>query len=385
MNNIDAAKAVLRYLQEQELTNQQLSYRFDRYDLFPETVRADIKNFVETMSDSLSTVDTGHEWPITYSILNQVVNEIGRNDIQEKIKSAFNINNPDDLEFPVFGTVYSKEINAEYRIPLYNTKLIVISGGILMLASDLAAIFDELLFSRTNGEIEYANFTFEDMAKQINNAPLIEQYYIDVFSSIFFYDSPIKARQVFFDCSFLSSIIMKAMHYFVVGHEYAHSICNHTGVNIKTESIDEIDFTKIMHNFDNELEADLIGAFICMSIIAKEPLFQTENPNQARYPELFFLGAYLFLCYLEQEEAIRAIKSQGATQINVTHPPAAIRKDFFIEMYFNGKKPQLYTDIDKILKKMFIAFIHVLGEAKTQFGDKKIDFYQLQKFIYKEI
>ena len=40
-----------------------------------------------------------------------------------------------------------------------------------------------------------------------------------------------------------------------------------------------------------------------------------------------------------------------------------------------------YTDIDKILKKMFAEFIHALDEAKTRYGDQEIYFQQLQKLI----
>lgn len=248
---------------------------------FPEQHRDILRNMIISTPESL-TGSNKYEKNATYQLLKECVNKIDTPEIKERIIHDFKIKEQDNLIFPIWGTVPAYEFSAEICPIDSNIKLIMISDAVFTSAYLLVKIIDNIMFAKDDAGLPMINLTYEDMRKHLDENYILQQRFNDFLASIFFCKTPIFAKQYFDDASMFRFVMLDGFEIFVVAHEYAHSLCGHMNkrymwANDISKALSNIEVEMVCHEWEDEFEADSIGAYITNMAI-KYNDFSNGNP-----------------------------------------------------------------------------------------------------------
>lgn len=374
----------LAYLKRNGIPLENYYLHEEDLEHFPEEYRDILKNLVWSNSKNL-VLSTKYEINYAYQMLKMCVDKVDTPAIKEKITHVFGIKEHDNLLFPIWGTVSSYEFSAEICLVGSKTKLVMISDAVFISAYLLVKIIDNILFPRDDCGMCLFNLTHEYMEKYLNENFIIQQRYNDFMGSMLFCQTPILAKQYFDESSIFRTAIVDGFETFVVAHEYAHSLCGH--MNKKYSSLNDINKVSteteaemVCHEWEDEFEADIIGAYITLEAIGHNDFGKMIR----------FMGIYLCMSMLELQEKINEIKL-GEVIVSKTHPPGSDRKRLLIEMFFPEGKPRVYDEMDLILDDLWNSFLATLKKImKTnlkQSGTSAsyLSFRSFQERIYNEI
>ena len=360
------------YLHEEDLEN------------FPREYREILENIVWSSDDNF-ILPTRGEKSFAYQLLKKCVESIDTPAIKEKIVHICGKVKQDELCFPIWGNVSSLDFSAELCLIGSGTKLVMISDAVFISANLWVKIIDSILFKSDDSGLYICNLTYESMSEYLNKNYVIQQRYNDFVGSIIFFKTPVLARQYFDEPSIFRGAMIEGFETFVVAHEYAHSLCGHINKNCSSlndidASLNDLGVERICHKWEDEFEADCIGAYITLEAIGYNEFSEFIR----------FMGIYLCLSLFELEEKINE-KILGKVAVSKTHPPGTDRKRRLIENFFPESTNCIYNDIDLILDELWEDFLETFKKIIQTNSEKhgkeifnlKFDFFQ--KEIYKDV
>ncbi|MEV6557964.1 hypothetical protein AB0M22_19775 [Nocardia sp. NPDC051756] len=118
-------------------------------------------------------------------------------------------------------------------------------------------------------------------------------------------------------CLRLSEMLTYAADYFVVGHEYAHVLVGHfDNADVRREILPIIDAESFAYSWQQELDADIVGAILAMLAIE-----QFDYATGFAGIEIFF-GMF---DVIDRAVSLLQTGDEDARQLG-THPPASLRR-----------------------------------------------------------
>jgi len=289
--------------------------------------------------------------------------------LDEIIKNG-EVRNPDSSlikskGIPVFGTIKMPQFNA-YIEPSEDSAeaLVVFSENLLLLAGmiskciALAMPIDET----DEGLIDF--YTDIDSIKaNIEYKKDGVAHFLDLMASYMLTYEPRFAKMFFVGPLYapIASIFCNGIESFVAGHEYAHHILGHTGIN----SVDNIENEAAYkpESYSQELEADTLGADI-----ARRRLVLNGNDE-----ELSLAGIYLGLKSMQLLNKITNFRHYRDEDyyFSKSHPSAQIRQKNFIDHFVKNEEgsSELIDGIDFVVDYMWREFKSVYNDVLIIAGD----------------
>jgi len=157
--------------------------------------------------------------------------------------------------------------------------------------------------------------------------------------------------------------IEDATYLWIVAHEYAHLLLGHLdGKEPTTKKLNDIDVQAIDFSWQQEYDADSLGAVIAMQS------FSSLNQVHGIYLALICL----FLCtYQSQDEP-------------PSHPPARLRiNNVFDSLKSHNHDTSHYRNIDNIIGPKLTKYKEFLSVYKSNVGNSA-SLLELQRYIYNE-
>lgn len=353
---------------------------------FPERYRDAAKDMILSRAENI-VLPTKYEIDYSYQMLKDCVDRIDNPIIKGKVAQKFGIEKKENLRFPIWGTVTDFEFDAAVVCPdASGTKLVIISNGVFTSANLLIKIIDNLMFSNDKSGFPRFDLTYERMEKYLDKNYILQQRFNDFVGSMLFCNTPIFAKQYFDRPSIFRLVMLHGFETFVVAHEYAHSLCGHidqrhiSSDDISKTLLDDTGIETIYHQWEDEFEADTIGAYITLEAMS------IEYPDFSKWIRL--LGVYLCMKVFELQDKIKRAKL-GKDARSKSHPPGTERKKRFLKALFPEGIPEFYDDIDLIFNKLWISFYTTfieMAKAIGNFTDGKVAYMTFpiyQKMIYK--
>jgi predicted Zn-dependent protease len=136
------------------------------------------------------------------------------------------------------------------------------------------------------------------------------------------------------------------MHFFVMGHELAHSLCRHRGKilswtleaepDITSGASSKLELNEVERSWNQELEADYVGLKLGL-IVAR----QNAIPSETYCWSVYLLFRALTWCSLEPASSTPTSTPQQRWQLHRTHPPTTERLSCLQEIAreFNPSRP----------------------------------------------
>jgi|GEM_PF-3106449 len=281
---------------------------------------------------------------------------------------------------PVFGT-FDMESLSTFLVVDDQTPAIIFSNGLLKFTQRILEIIIKEQFLRDKNML--TDQDKESFAKNFIDVMISFHLFHDAYYAIpldlcntddldSLDDSDEAANQIeaMPDCLFsreyieLHLDISDATYLWMAAHEYAHLVLDHPSSAAQTsEEIAGVDVAQIEYTWQQEYDADLLGAMFVMN------------------SHLSYIGAYgiyaalsvlLFGCYSE---------TAGTT----SHPPMRTRIDNLLG-YLQGFEFQLkhYREIDRILAPKFICYQHFIDYLGTE-RLEKLSLKEIQEELYQKI
>lgn len=293
-------------------------------------------------------------------------------------------------DMPCFGSVHYGMFSAEVCSPQCSDKLIIISDGLFIFAHLISKVVAQMF---PIGE-DAGNFSFDKnrMKEHINNSPEIKLRFFDVMLACLYTNESPKARQYVMHSGWndMLDLIRDSFETFVIGHEYAHAALGHLeNKNINEvkdledwDNVDESEIGQIIHNWDEELQADIVGAGLTIQVMRKRGIA----------PVLGALG--IIVCtksfdLFEKLDCLRAGESpEKKRKFSKTHPPGEVRQRAVIELYFKDEDAELFTAVCDMIDYLWNEFEEFYRMLKSDIIKKDIDirevpFFLIQHILYK--
>lgn len=170
---------------------------------------------------------------------------------------------------------------------------------------------------------------------------------------------------------------------FVFAHEYAHCLLGHLDkelYNIRKLGLSSLDIDEILHNWNEEINADTLGIELTLKVIEDTDL-NTDMAN---------IGMFACFKSFELFEKISVLSSKNSTFFSKTHPPAQNRLENFCNILEGKDKNSEY--LFSIIDILFDHFWEIMLQRCKELGidlelneirEKNIyNFNNIQKVLY---
>jgi len=320
---------------------------------------------------------TKYQDPITYYMLLDIVK--GIDEIKDAVLEGFPSSN---TKIPLFGTVNFHVFSAEICTTKCTDKLIIISGGLFTYANLISKVVAQTFPIIGDGEF---STDINKILQHVQNTPNIKLRYFDLMMACLFTNKAPKARQYFINMNLnnLVEVIRHSFEVFIVAHEYAHSLLGHLddkNINntVPIETFDDLDVKQIFHNWEDEIQADLLGAALTLGVM-----------NKKGYDSfLAMIGIIVCTNSFEQFDLINALRSKNEKDLSTTHPPGTLRQSVLIEYFFYESDVKLFPIINSILNNLWSEFVDFHNWLKGKIEEVyNVDIYnmpfrEIQNILY---
>lgn len=330
-----------------------------------------IDKIKETNSKLPTDYQESHFYSIiedSFSILEEIIN---LNNIQfhgQKIELK---------ALPVYGTVDWDSYNAFVKIT-NNNPIIVFNNGLLKFTDRIIKLIVEEIYLKYKNILDHR---YQELfTKHFIDIMLCYHLYCDAYRAIpiewcgisDFNDLDdmdkvlefVNSEPVLYDETYTAYNIdlENATYLWIAAHEYSHIILNHTeSANLVHTTIGSIAAQKMYFNWNQEYEADLLGAVLTMQ---NDKCYYSAN------------GIYLALnCIL--------LSDYNNLYGSESHPPIKRRIERILD-YLNksGFKLTNYKSIDAILTPKFVEYKRFM---KTfDYNNFNQNLFDIQRYLYKE-
>lgn len=345
-----------------------------------ETDVSEVYSALKEHTDSL-VLNTKYQDPYFYDILNNIIRDL--EGIKKDIFKGMDLN----IEMPCFGSVDYDIFSAEICAPDCNEKLIIISDGLFTFANLISKVIAQVFPLKEMDSEQSFSVDIDNVQRQIENNKEIKLRFYDLMLACLITGEPPRARQYFieFRLNWLLEIIRNSFETFVVAHEYSHSILGHLEdkrIN-STSKIDELkdcEFEKIVHSWEEEIEADLYGVIMTLAVMGKKGV--------DRY--MTMMGIIVCMNSLELFDRIEMLRSGNSTdrKMSRSHPPGWVREALVVQKYFDGEEVCLFKTVDTIFSNLWEDFenffkklSHMIENA-TSMNIYEIPFEVTQSILY---
>ena len=265
-------------------------------------------------------------------------------------------------------------------------------GNIILISSGLMTY--ALLISKIVGmSLPIKNFQGkigieinEDLIiSNVEKSPELELRFIDLMLACLLTGEAVRARQYMLNetINFMVTPIIVGFECFVIAHEYSHYLLGHLDKEIHNiRQLTLSDMHEIIHNWNDELEADTLGIKLAIRAVEKSGLLS----------DFGLLGIFLCLKSFELFERLNLIRNneeKNTITFSEPHPPAFSRIKNYMEIITavdNNKYLILSINrlIDflwnRMLEKLHEVGIDILLKEKSKFNEN--DHKKIQKILY---
>jgi hypothetical protein len=245
-------------------------------------------------------------------------------DIVKEFEEVFHILDYKPPEYYLFGTLPTNRVNGmAMAIPDNPYKLIILETGLFGFANLMCKVIaSAFIFKDSENGMLTISTDINDCKNKIDTDPIIIERLLDVLSAYVILGNPHYAKQYFVDEKYesLSSIMRNGFEYFVFAHEFGHLIAGHLDINNQTKyEIAGNETNTIVTNWQQEFEADFIGANILINVMGK----------QGYDISLSYWGIEIFFGCIDMVEKTLSILETGTVDLknlSETHPPTLVRR-----------------------------------------------------------
>lgn len=274
---------------------------------------------------------------------------------------------------PAFGTIKMPHFNAFITPSEGSGEALVVFSENLILIAGIISKCVALTMPIEETKDGYIDF-YTDIASIKENIEYKKDgivHFIDLMFAYMLSNEPRYAKMFFVGQLYapIASIFCNGIESFIAGHEYAHHLLGHTGINNIDDMENETAYRP--ESYLQEIEADTLGAEI-----ARRRLVLNGNDE-----ELSLAGIYLGLKSMNILSKLNNLKRNRNEDYHFseTHPSAQVRQRNFIDRIVKNENENmdLINGIDYIINCMWSEFRLMFDYALKIIGE---DFW-ISKYI----
>lgn len=293
-------------------------FNFDKFfDFLCDTYHFKISDRDKVLGE-LNMMKTAHlisryENPYYYRFFNDILTAM--HDIKDKFLDC------SEVEYPVFGTVELEQFSAQIRsMDGGNRPIILFSSGIIQFAHIISNLLTKAfpICEATDTHIKF-DLDPKKVLDIIQNNRWIEKRFTDLVMCMFLTNNTEQCDtdQPQNDNLYrtFSNSLADSFLTFIVAHESAHHYLGHMKIEHtkKMVTVQNIVYEQIELNWQQEYEADHIGALLAIPVLLQKKVDITQAVS----------GIYVAMWSMSIMESLHNGKNSGTT----THPPAVERRN----------------------------------------------------------
>ncbi|SNY64001.1 hypothetical protein [Paractinoplanes atraurantiacus] len=229
---------------------------------------------------------------------------------------------------PLVGHLQTGQLNAvTMRVPMSDTHLVLVEDQMPLFASKLSKAFAWAV-PREQGSDGMHHFRISgpDVAARLDGDPSIAERFTEIVLHYAAYGVLNDTKHHLLPNGWFNfaSTLRDGLEYFVLGHEYAHVLCNHLGQAESRRGVLPLEEAEAFAwDWRQELEADALGTVMALNAMGSEGV---DAPTAFMGISLFFDAMDVF------DRAVSLLLSGNEQSYQVgSHPPAAVRKQRLAE------------------------------------------------------
>ncbi|GAA0492822.1 hypothetical protein Ade02nite_69590 [Paractinoplanes deccanensis] len=234
---------------------------------------------------------------------------------------------------PLVGHLQTGHLNAvTMRVPVTSAHLVLVEDQMPLFANKLSKAFAWAVPREKESDgLHHFQFGADPVRARLDADPAIAERFGEIVLHYAVYGALGNTAHHLLPNGWFNfaSLLRDGLEYFVLGHEYAHVLCNHLdGAESRRGVLPVEEVEAIAWSWRQELDADLLGTMMAINAMRAEGVDTTTA----------FMGVSLFfdtMDVLDRAVSLLLTGSEQSHQVG-SHPPSALRKEHLAQQLAKG-------------------------------------------------